>query len=142
MDFLRRLFGGGAEAEPGRSADAEMDDVVATADDAVPTAEDAAVGGLATADLATAGTPTADAAVKPSSMSWQKVATEPGRSEYAGAVDGVRVATVIKQPAASGRDGAWEWRLDAPGGANTHGSARTLKEAKPAAEHAFGDQAH
>jgi hypothetical protein len=123
LDFLKRLFGGSDEPPVANDA----------TDEAVP----------ASAAHAQDDTP-ADAVAMKSFMpsesvdvKWRNIAGETGHSSYAGEIDGVRVATVVKHDGTEAGREPWEWRLDVPTSGPAAGNARILRDAKPAVEQAL-----
>ena len=123
MDFLKRLFGGSDEPP-----------VANDATDEVAPASEAHAQTDASTEAETVENVTSSEAVE---VKWRNIAGETGHSSYAGEVDGVRVATVVKHDGAEAGREPWEWRLEVPTSGPAAGNARILRDAKPAVEQAL-----
>ena len=123
MDFLKRLFGGSDEPP-----------VANDATDEVAPAPEAHAQTDAPTEAETVENVTSSEAVE---VKWRNIAGETGHSSYAGEVDGVRVATVVKHDGADAGREPWEWRLEVPTSGPAAGNARILRDAKPAVEQAL-----
>jgi hypothetical protein len=119
VDFLKRLFG--ASDEPPVASQINID---AATYPETPSPSDAAPVESANASEGV-------------EIKWRNIAGETGRSSYAGEVEGIRVATVVKHDGADAGREPWEWRLEVPTAGPAAGNARILRDAKPAVAQAL-----